>query len=404
MEKPRLPVLLIVPVVLLLSIMVLLATNPTSGGPEIGQPEVYLLYASAGTMPQLLNTGQVDSFIAWEPVVSQAELSGIGKMIATPADLPPPGTWGNAASCVLVLRNDTITRYPDVSALLTALTIAAINRTNEDPELAENITAAWVFGNKPIMTPTGYLDPLAVENHSFANMVFTSNAALPVSGIVASMVKEQGAGSYDPSAMIDTTVTDQARQFLAGSPVPLPQGDIPSLNLGYLPSSDNFAPLYVMVMDSPYFSENYGFCLEPDDPDLTRPSSCTLQVNGIPAAYITLVPGQSGGGLMTAVGQEVLDGVYVGSIPSELQIGLGNPSYIIQSINTGGTGLVVGPSAPCHDWDSYVRWVKGRSASGRPVVVATIQSSIQEDMIREAFGYENISVIMYGTGFEASYP
>ena len=107
---------------------------------------------------------------------------------------------------------------------------------------------------------------------------------------------------------------------------------------------------------------------------------------------------------MTTIGQKALDGAFVGSVPAEQQIGLNNPSSIIQSINTGGSGLVVDNSAPCNNWTGFVKWVKGRSAAGRPVVIATVQSSIQEDMVREAFAYENISVKFYGTDFEAEYP
>ena len=80
--------------------------------PADERPVVYLLYASAGSMPQLLNTEQIDAFMIWEPVVSNAELAGIGKMIATPADLPPPGKWENAASCILVLRDDISHEVP----------------------------------------------------------------------------------------------------------------------------------------------------------------------------------------------------------------------------------------------------------------------------------------------------
>jgi hypothetical protein len=405
MPRSRLSKIYLVPAVLVfIFLMILLSLSIPGAGPDKGRPEVYLLYASSGSMPQLLNTGQIDAFIVWEPVVSNAELSGIGKMIATPADLPPPGQWDQAACCVLVLRNDTIERYPDIAALLSALTTAAVNRTNEDPALAQNITAQWVFGDQPILTPTATLDPLPIENLSFANMVFTSGAPLPESGIVAYTVQEENAGPYNPPAMIDSQVSARGDQFLAGLAVPSLTEDIPTVSLGYLPSSDHFAPLYVMAIDSQYFCERYGFCLVPDDPDLSRPVSCTLLVNGSPAAYVELVPGQSGGGLMTAIGQEVLDGSYVGSIPAELQISLGNPSSVIQSINTGGTGLVVGPGSPCNDWDGFLRWVKVRSAAGRPVIVATIQSSIQEDMIRGAFGYENISVILYGTDFKTPYP
>ena len=108
---------------------------------------------------------------------------------------------------------------------------------------------------------------------------------------------------------------------------------------------------------------------------------------------------------MTTIGQKSLEGAYVGSVPAELQIALGNPSSIIQSINTGGSGLVVDNRAPCHDWNSFIRWVKSSYDENRQtVVIATVQSSIQEDMIREALAYENIPVNLYGTDFETKYP
>jgi len=359
-------------------------------------PGVSLLYASAGSMPQLLNTGQIDAFLVWEPVVSNAELSGIGRRIAVPADLPPPGKWDNAAINVLVLRKNIIRDEPEVAALLSALTSAAIERTEDEPALAENITAAWVFGNKPILTPVGSLQPLDVERHSFANMVFTAEAALPDSDIVQGAVEAQGK-QYDPASMMDNSVAEQGLLFQNGSRTPRAGGSVPTIRIGYIPSTDNYAPLYVMVKDAPYFCNRYGFCLVPDDPAESRPVACTLMVNGTKKAKVRLVPGQSGGGILTSIGQNALDGAYVGSVPAMLQIGLGNPSSVIQSINTGGSGLVVAPSAPCTDWPGFVRWAEGCSAAGRPLVIATVQSSIQEDMLREAFENENITVTFYGT-------
>jgi hypothetical protein len=199
---------------------------------------------------------------------------------------------------------------------------------------------------------------------------------------------------------VDAEVTDRAALFLNGTDVPQTGTEIPTLNIGYIPSSDNYAPVYVMVKDSEYFCDRYGFCLVPDDPDLSRPVHCTLLVNGTPAAYINLVMGQSGGGIMTTIGQKALEGAYVGSVPAELQIALGNPALIIQSVNTGGSGLVVTNGSYIRDWNDFVLWAKSRSAAGRPVVIAAVQSSIQEEMVREACAYENITVILYGTDFE----
>jgi ABC-type nitrate/sulfonate/bicarbonate transport system substrate-binding protein len=405
MQRPGLiPKYLIVAAILLAVLLLLAGPAPRPGSPADGHPTVFLFYTSAGSISQLLNTGQIDSFMGWEPFVANVELAGIGKKVAVPSELPPPGKWANAACCVFVLRNDVIAGYPGVSAILSALTTAAIDRTNADPAYAKNVTAEWVFGEGPILTPEGSLDPLAVENLSFSDMVFTARAGLPESGLVGRVLKSTGGGSYDPARMTDPAVFERGLQYLNGSAPELAGGEIPTLNIGYLPSTDNFAPLYVMVRDSAYFCDRYGFCLVPDDPGESRPVHCTLLAGGAPVAHVDLIPAQSGGGIMTTIGQEALDGAYVGSVPAELQIALGNPASIIQSIDTGGSGLVVDPDAPCSDWESFIGWVKSRSAAGDPVIVATIQSSIQEDIIRSALAYENITVILYGTNIETTYP
>ena len=302
-------------------------------------------------------------------------------------------------SKLMVLRKDTIEQYPDTAALLSALTIAAINRTNEDPALAENISATWVFGNAPILTPVGSLEPLTVEQHSFENMAFTATAVPVESGVVASVAASVPGASYNMKNMVDESVAERGLAFLNGSAVPAIPEKVPTISLGYLPSSDNYAPVYVMVKDSQYFCERYNFCLVPDTPSASRPVSCTLLYNNTPVAHVNLIPGQSGGGIMTTIGQEALQGGYLGSVPAELQMTLGNPTVIVQSINTGGSGLVVSPLAPCNNWQEFVVWAKARSAAGKPVVIATVQSSIQEDMVREACSYENITVKFYGTNF-----
>ncbi len=406
MQAPWVITCMIVAISVLLVIFLLINPSPPRfySSPD-HYPSISLLYASSGSMAQLLNTGQIDAFLIWEPVVANSELSGIGKRIAIPSDLPPPGKWDNAAINVLVLRDDIAQTYPDLSALLSALTTAAINRTNEDPERAKTITANWVFGKGPILTPQGTLDPLDVENRSFSNMVFTGEAEPPESAIVQyAIVSMYGeSSSYDPMNWVDINVTNKAALFLNGTDVPRIDAQIPTLDIGYIPSSDNYAPVYVMVKDSQYFCDKYGFCLVPDDPTLSRPVDCTLLVNGTVAARINLIMGQSGGGIMTTIGQKALDGAYVGSFPAELQIALGNPSVIVQSINTGGSGLVVANGSPLRDWNDFLLWTKIRSAAGRPVVIATVQSSIQEDMVREACAYENITVTLYGTDFQADY-
>lgn len=381
---------------LILVVILLLLLYHPGGGRTANVPgsgvTVSLLYASTGSMAQLLSTGQIDAFIVWESVVSTSVLSGTGKMIATPADMPPPGEWADAACCVLVLRNDLIEEDPDTAALLSALTTAGVDRVNEDPAQAENITAEWVFGTKPLLTPAGPLDPLSIEQHAFENLVFTSTAFLPDVGVAGQSGTVSTAGTF-----MNTTVAERGRMYLNGTlPLPGSAAKLPTVNLGYLPTSDHNAPLFVLVTDADYFCDRYGFCLKQGSRK-GQETNLWLMAGEEELAVVNLVPGQSGGGLMTTIGQKALDGAYLGSVPAELQIGLGNPSSIIQSINSGGTGLVVSPGAPCDDWNTFIEWAEDRSRQGRPLVIATVQSSIQEEMIRNALAYENITVILYGT-------
>jgi ABC-type nitrate/sulfonate/bicarbonate transport system substrate-binding protein len=350
-----------------------------------GNATAYVLYSSSGSMLQLLDAGQIDAFLMWEPVVSNAQLSGIGRRIATADDLPPQGRWASTPCCVLVLSDKTITNYPQISALLSALTTAGVERVNANPQLAENITAAWVFGTNPVLTPNGSLNPLSVEEHSFQNIVFTTSSP--------------SANNSDGMSYNNAAVTGPANAFLNGSAIAkiTNNNTIPTLNIGYLPSSDHYAPVYQLIQDSDYFCAKYGYCLAPNGRKTHRPSHCTLLVNGSPAAYVNLVPGQSGGGIMTTIGQGALDGAYVGSVPAEQQIGLGNPSSIIQTINIGGSGLVVAPGNPTNNWTAFVAMARERSEQKKPVVIGVVQSSIQETMIREALADENITVNLYGT-------
>jgi len=101
------------------------------------------------------------------------------KGVAVPSDLPSPGKWDTAAINILVLRNDTIEQYPDLLALLSTLTIAAINRTNNDPARAEKITAAWVFGDEPILTLPKGLCTLRTGSTSSLNDLPQSRISSP---------------------------------------------------------------------------------------------------------------------------------------------------------------------------------------------------------------------------------
>jgi NitT/TauT family transport system substrate-binding protein len=360
-----------------------------------GKPSVLFVYASSGIMPQLLNTSQVDAFIVWESVISTADLGKIGRVIARDADFPPDHKWENTACNVLVITNRVTRNYPEISALLSAVTIAGIRQIQKDPEKAKDITANWVYGSKPIRSAGLSLKPADVEELAFQNIVFTDMASLPDLSRITGRTYYRDKMGRNPSPFMNMSVKNRAQELLNGSE-PEITGKPPTIQIGYLPSSDLYAPLYVTIMDHEEICETYGFCLAPEPGFSGRPTRCNLIVHNQTVAEVRLLPGSVGGGVMTGLGQNAMDAAYIGSVPVLLQISMGNQASVIHSVNAGGSGLVVDPHAPCTDWDSFISWVRKRSDESRPVILAVPQSSIQEEMMREALANEGIGIILYG--------
>lgn len=388
----------LIPLIIGLIVLILLFFSIIPLGHELvsktDAPTVTLVYATSGIMPQLLNTSQVDVCIVWESVVTTTKLGEIGKVIARDADFPPNHTWENSACNVLVMRNDFISTYPEVAALLSAVTIAGMTQIQKDPEGAINITANWVYGSKPIRSAGLSLNPVDVETQAFPNINFTDSATLPAISRMTNPINGEES-SQNMTSVVNTSVHNRALELLNGA-TPDISGKPPAVRIGYLPSADLYAPLYVTIMDHEIICDTYGFCLAPDPGFAGRPTKCELKVQNQTVADIQLLPGSVGGGVMTGLGQNAMDVAYIGSVPVLLQISMGNNASIINSVNAGGTGLLVNETAPCNDWDSFVTWIKERSADGRPVILAVPQSSIQEEMIREALDYEGVEITLFG--------
>jgi hypothetical protein len=382
---------------LLLLILCLLSIVPSGNelNPVSDNSSVTILYASPGVMPQLLNTSQVDAFIVWESVVSTAGLGGIGKVITRDADFPPDHTWKNSACNVLVMRDEFISDYPEIAAFISAVTLAGMIQIQQDPEGAKNITANWVYGSKPIQSAGLDLNPQDVENEAFTHIIFTESASLPEISHMDNPTDYKGKTRENQLSTVNESVLIRAKELLNGTE-PKISGKPPTVRIGYLSSSDLYAPLYVTIMDHEKICDTYGFCLIPE-PDLVgRQTKCELILHNQTIAHIVLLPGQVGGGVMTELGQNAMDVAYVGSVPALMQISMGNNASIIHSINAGGSGLVVDDNAPCSDWDSFISWIKKRSSDGRPVILAVPQTSIQEEIMRNAFRYEGINITLYG--------
>ena len=356
------------------------------------KPTVYLLYSTAGSMPQLLNTDQVDAFFVWQPYVAMANQGGIGKAIVYSEDLPPNHLWADTPCCVLVMADRFIEQEPAQARMISILTTAAIQYIHDYPEKSEVITSNWLFGSSGYVLIAGkYLDPLHIEAEAFPTLRFTN---------VSTAGNSSNLGVLTPHTLPHTGIV------MPGSPTGLAASGkdvkssekqvLPLIRFGYL-STDHHAPLFVLAKDPAYFQDHYGLALVPVSSGEERPNQLNLLSGNETVAQVQLVPGQSGGGLMTNMGQGAIDVAYLGSVPAKLQITLGNPAQVIQPLHTGGSALVVSNNTPVSDWNGFAAWASTRSDAKKPLVVATVQSSIQETMIRDALQTEGFEVRLYGT-------
>jgi NitT/TauT family transport system substrate-binding protein len=100
----------------LLVVISIVAAGCIGGGDETETPEptpVQIVYMSGvGTMPSALSNGEVNAYIAWQPMVAVAEVGNIGKVITYSQDLPPDGEWENHPCCALVTTNSFAQQRP----------------------------------------------------------------------------------------------------------------------------------------------------------------------------------------------------------------------------------------------------------------------------------------------------
>ena len=118
------------------------ATSATAQNGTVGILET----AGVGPMPSLLATGQVDGYIAWQPVVEAGVESNIGQVAVYSKDLPPVGEWSNHPQNVFVVRKDFYAQNPDFVNDFSVLNLAATQYINDHPQETAAIDADWLAG------------------------------------------------------------------------------------------------------------------------------------------------------------------------------------------------------------------------------------------------------------------
>lgn len=371
--------------------------------PAGGETTVDVIYSATGPMPMLLSTDQIDGYMAWQPFVAVATVSGIGKVVSYSQDMPPAGMWTDHTCCAFAARTDIMQQRPDLVNALSALTIAANDYIKQNPDKAAELSADWLYGKDDMTFGNVTVNSVDVLKASIPTLKFTSDpseawiqsndnfvVSLRELGYITGSLKDADPATVN-SELFDFGPYEQAKAMLANGSIKTP-ANAGTIALGYLPS-DHHAALFVAVKDWQYFNDTYGIALKPASEGSGAVDTADLIVNGEKVATVKLVKGEGGSQLMTLAAQDTIQFAFVGTPPAITAIDKGTPIKILHPLQTEGSGLVVSADAPAQDWQSFIAWAKQRAAEGKPLKIASPpKGSIQDVQLRAALGDSNVVV------------
>ena len=366
--------------------------NGTSGD------RVEILYSAPGTMAQLLDSEAVDAVITWQPFVAGIEESGVGKVISYSEDLPPAGKWEGHTCCVFGANSNALAN-PEVAADVTALMILGNEYITENPEKSAALIADWLFANGELTYGDVKVDSLDVMKASIPTILFSGEVTDAWIASNEDFVQSQrdlglvtgklaNTNSEETEALLfDFSAYDAAQDILASGKFLDPKTAVQEISIGYLPS-DHDGPLFVLLKDWKFFKDNYNTYLKPVSEKVGKIDKAELYVNGKKVCDVKLIEGSAGPQLMTLLQQNQIQYAVAGTPPFVSAIDKASSAVdikILAPIMMNGSGLLVADDAPADDWDSFVAWIKERSAEGKPVVIADPQlGSIQDVQLKEA--------------------
>ena len=366
--------------------------NGTSGD------RVEILYSVPGTMPQLLDSGAVDAVITWQPFVAGIEESGVGKVVSYSEDLPPAGKWEGHTCCVFGANSYALAN-PEVAADVTALMILGNEYITENPAKASALIADWLFANGDLTYGNVKVSSVDVMKASIPTILFSGEVTDAWIASNEDFVQSQrdlglvtgklaNTNSEETEALLfDFSAYDAAQDILASGKFLDPKTAVQEISIGYLPS-DHDGPLFVLLKDWKFFKDNYNTYLKPVSEKVGKIDKAELYVNGKKVCDVKLIEGSAGPQLMTLLQQNQIQYAVAGTPPFVSAIDKASSAVdikILAPIMMNGSGLLAADDAPADDWDSFVAWIKERSAEGKPVVIADPQlGSIQDVQLKEA--------------------
>ncbi len=387
-------------------------TQPAGNTPTVtptqtlsSQTSVGILYSKGvGPMPMLLATKQVDGYIAWQPFVSIASESNIGKVVDYSGQLPPDDSNVNHPCCILFASDNLISQNPDIVAAVSALTQVSSKYIIDHPSEASQLEASFLVGSSNFTYGNITVPSVDVLDDAFPTVKYTNDPTPEWINATKRFVATQIQLGYvtsnlknSTSAQLDTQLFafgpyQDAKQMLANGTLKTPAKTTKQITIGYLNGDMHSAALHIALKKWQYFNDTYGVALKPRDPTMARPDMADLIVNGVTVAQVKLVGGDAGPQVMQMAATDIVQMGYVGVPPAIAAIDKGTPVKIINPVNTEGSGLVVDVNAPVTDWNSFVNWSQQRSAAGKPLKIAAPgKGSIQDVMLQYALRDSGIS-------------
>ena len=360
--------------------------------------KVEILYAGVGNMPQLLESGAVDAAIAWQPFVAVMEEGQIGKVISYSEDLPPAGKWEGHTCCVFGANSYALAN-PEIAADMTALMILGNEYITANPEKSAVLIADWLFANQDLTYGGVTVNSVDVMEASIPTIKFSGEVTDAwiesnedfvqsqrdlglVTGKLANTNSEETKG-----LLFDFGPYEAAQGIVESGKFLEPSTSVKEISVGYL-ASDHDGPLFVLLKDWKFFKDNYNTYLKPVTEKVGKIDKAELYINGKKVCDVKLIEGSAGPQLMTLLQQNQIQYAVAGTPPFVSAVDKSTSAVdikILAPIMMNGSGLVVSDEAPADDWNSFIAWVKERSAEGKPVVIADPQlGSIQDVQLKAA--------------------
>jgi NitT/TauT family transport system substrate-binding protein len=238
------PLLLIV--VMVVSICAGCVMNPSQNSGLI-----YETWMKTGDMKQQLTTGNIDGFIAWEPVTSNATLSGTGTALAYSDTI-----WPDHPCCVLAVSRASLEKLGGNATLGMAWAHVKATRFINDPQ-NYNQTVQSVATSTRVNSTTAreslkhitYTDEPSVQD---AREVYNE---LESASYLKTNVTTLGYVSVDQflASAVDPTYVKEVKERLAEDPNWTPPLSNATINLGLL-SDDSHKLAAVVALTNNYYA------------------------------------------------------------------------------------------------------------------------------------------------------